>query len=368
MLKIALIGAGAIANTHIESLMKFRAQCQITALAEPVPGKAQEKVERFGLQAAIYKDYEDLLVNEALDLAIVLTPPFAHSEISVAALNCGVNVLVEKPMATSLDECDAMIAAAERNGKLLSIMAPNRFTTPFQKLKAALESGLAGKILHVQVDSLWWRGQNYYDLWWRGSWEKEGGGCTLNHAIHHIDLLTWLAGVPVEVQSVIANINHPNSEVEDFSTSVLRYENGLIGQITASLVHHGENHRLVFQGENASIAFPWRVQASTAMDNGFSAVNTALENQINQFYNQLPNLAYEGYDGQFFNVLQALSGQAELLADGISGRKAIEVVMAIFQSGVMGQRVKLPMTPDDLFYTRQSILEHAPHLKQQRNL
>ena len=148
-------------------------------------------------------------------------------------------------MATSLEECDAMIRAAAQNGKLLSVVAQNRYKTAMMKLKAVLDSGLAGKILHAQVDSFWWRGANYYDLWWRGTWEKEGGGCTLNHAVHHIDLFQWMVGIPDEIQAVIRNINHENSEVEDFSTAVLLYNDGKVGQINSSLVHHGENQRLI---------------------------------------------------------------------------------------------------------------------------
>lgn len=361
MIKVAIIGAGAIANTHIEGFLKFKGKCQIVAVSDIYAGKAQEKIERYKLNAVAFEDYKELLAEAKPDLTVILTPPFAHAEITIAALDAGTNVLLEKPMATSLDECDAMIAAADRNEKMLSVVAQNRYKTPMMKLKAVMDSGLAGKILQAQVDSFWWRGQNYYDLWWRGTWEKEGGGCTMNHAVHHIDLFQWMMGMPGEVQAVMTNLNHENSEVEDFSTAVLVYPDGRVGQITASLVHHGENQRLIFQGEKASISAPWRVQASTSMDNGFPEVNTALEEQIDQFYNELPAVIYDGHDGQIANVLSALEGDEELLVDGVAGRRTIELVMAIFQSGITGERVKLPMTPKDIFYTREGILKTAPH-------
>lgn len=361
MLKVAIIGAGAIANTHIEGLLKFQDKCQIVAIADIYAGKAREKVTRFGLNAAVYQDYKELLAEREVDLAVVVTPPFAHAEATISALCSGANVLLEKPMATSLEECDAMLVAAEQNGKLLSIVAQNRYKSPMMKIKAVLDSGMAGEIRHAQVDSFWWRGQNYYDLWWRGTWEKEGGGCTMNHAVHHIDLFQWMMGMPAEVQAVISNINHDNSEVEDFSTSVLLYEDGRVGQINASLVHHGENQRLVFQCERASISVPWQVQASTPQDNGFPIVNSALEEEINQFYNQLPGVKYEGHEGQIANVLAALEGDEELFIDGVAGRRTMELVAAIFQSGTTGERVKLPMTPVDTFYTREGIRQNAPH-------
>ncbi len=361
MLRIAIIGAGAIANTHIEGFLKFKDRCQIVAVSDIYADKAQEKIERYELDAVAFEDYKELLAESKPDLSVILTPPFAHAEVTIAALEAGTNVLLEKPMATSLEECDAMISAAKKNTKLISVVAQNRYKTPMMKLKSVLDSELAGKILHAQVDSFWWRGENYYDLWWRGTWEKEGGGCTMNHAVHHIDLFQWMMGMPSEVQAVMTNLSHENSEVEDFSTAVLMYPDGRVGQITASLVHHGENQRLIFQGEKASISAPWRVQASTGMDNGFPEVNTALEEKIDQFYTDLPDVIHDGHDGQIANVLAALEGEEELLVDGVAGRRTIELVMAIFQSGLTGKRVMLPMTPADTFYTREGILKSAPH-------
>jgi predicted dehydrogenase len=169
MIKVAIIGAGAIANTHIESLLKFQERCQIVAIADIYKAKAIEKIERFGLNAVEFEDYQKLLNEMDVDLAVILTPPFAHAEATITALDAGINVLIEKPMATSLEECDAMISAAEKNGKLLSVVAQNRYKSPMMKLKAILDSGLAGEIQHAQVNSFWWRGQKYYDLWWRGT-------------------------------------------------------------------------------------------------------------------------------------------------------------------------------------------------------
>jgi len=361
MIKVAIIGAGAIANTHIESLLKFQDRCQIVAIADIYKDKASEKIERFGLNAVEFEDYKKLLIETDVDLAVILTPPFAHTEATITALNAGVNVLLEKPMATSLEECDAMISAAEKNGKLLSVVAQNRYKTPMMKLKAVLDSGLAGEIQHAQVDSFWWRGQNYYDLWWRGTWEKEGGGCTMNHAVHHIDLFHWMMGMPDSVQAVITNVNHNNSEVEDFSTTVLFYSDGRIGQVNASLLHHGENQRLIFQGEKAAISAPWQVQASTPKDNGFPEVNSLLEGEINQFYNSIPEVEFDGHDGQIANVLKTLAGEEELLIDGVSGRRTMELVMAIYKSGTTGGRVELPLATDDPFYSRDGVLKNAPH-------
>jgi predicted dehydrogenase len=228
------------------------------------------------------------------------------------------------------------------------------------KLKHIVASGIIGEIVHAQVDSFWWRGSHYYDLWWRGTWEKEGGGCVLNHAVHHIDLFHWIVGMPQAVQALVANLAHDNSEVEDFATSVLFYANKSIGQINVSLVHHGEPQQLVVQGERARVGVPWQVYASRQRENGFPERDVALEHQIQAHYEQLPNLTYEMHAGQIANVLAAIEGTEELLVDGVAGRNTIELVTAIYASSFTNARVTLPLTPEHPFYTRDGILQHAP--------
>ena len=130
-------------------------------------------------------------------------------------------------MAASLEECDQILAAERESGKTLSVIAQNRLTNPYMHLKAILDGGKLGKIVHAQVDSYWWRGHCYYDLWWRGSWEKEGGGVVIDQAIHSIDLVNWFIGD--EYKSVgcsFANRNHPYLEVEDTAEGFITYKNG----------------------------------------------------------------------------------------------------------------------------------------------
>ncbi len=316
MLKIAIIGTGAISDSHIQSYLKFKDQCRVVAMVDLYPDKAREKAAKYGLQIPVYRELSELLARENFDAASVCLPPFGHCGATVDLLRAGKHVLVEKPMATSMQECDDMVAAAQSSGKLLSVVAQNRFKNPAMKLKAVLDSGLAGKILHAQVDSLWWRGSNYYDLWWRGTWEKEGGGCTMNHAVHQIDLYQWMMGLPSALQAITLNLAHENSEVEDFSTAVLTYPNGSVGQITASLVHHGEEQQLSFQCERAKLSVPWQVKAAKQKENGFPEDNTALVAEIQSFYDKLPDLPYEGHDGQIANFLAAIAGQEKLLIDG----------------------------------------------------
>ena len=360
MIRVAIIGTGGISDSHIQAYLRFPEKCQIVALVDIYPEKAAQKAKQYDLKAPIYSDHQLLLADGQFDLASICTPPFVHAEITINVLTAGKHVLVEKPMATSLKECDQMLAAAQASGKLLSVIAQNRFSSPMWKLKQVVERDVIGRIVHAQVDSFWWRGQNYYNLWWRGTWEKEGGGCTLNHAVHHIDLFQWIVGQPVELQAIIANVAHDNSEVEDFSTAVLRYANGSIGQITASLVHHGEPQQFVIQGERATIAAPWKVIASRQRGNGFPEPDRDLAAEIQAVYEGIPDLTYTGHTGQIDNVLAAIDGEAELVIDGHAGRRTIDLISAIFYAGSFGEKVKLPLSPDNPFYTSEGILAQAP--------
>ncbi len=348
MIKVAIIGTGAISSAHIEGYLKLKDRCQIVALCDLYPEKAESKRDQYGLDAVIVKDYKELLDQE-IDLVSVCMPPFVHAPVTIDFLSAGSHVIVEKPMASSLEECDAMIKAAEQSGKVLSVIAQNRFRNPIMKLKHIVDSGLAGRILHAQVDSFWWRGHCYYDLWWRGTWEKEGGGPTLNHAVHHIDALLWMLGQPSELQAYMSNVAHDNAEVEDLSIAILKYPNGSLGQITSSVVHHGEEQQFIFQGEHARISAPWRVTASRSLPNGFPEREPSLEERIQQYYSELPDLPYEGHTAQIDNVLNAIETGAPVLIDGVSGRNTLELIMSIYKSASTGERLSFPCSRTILF-------------------
>lgn len=253
-----------------------------------------------------------------------------------------------------------MIRARDESGRLLSVIAQNRFRQPIADLKALLDSGLAGPVRAVQVESFWWRGHSYYDLWWRGTWEKEGGGCTLNHAVHHIDMLCWMMGLPESVSSVLANVAHDNAEVEDLSMSILRYP-GALGQLTASVVHHGEAQQLVFQCEKARLSAPFDCYASTAMPNGFPVRNEELEREIAAFAAALPRLQWEGHAGQLEDVLRAVEQGGSPAITAEDGRRTIELITAVYKSGATGRTVTLPLDRDDPFCSVSGILENVPH-------
>lgn len=366
MINVAIIGTGAIASAHIKAYQQFEGRCKVMAICDIYPEKAEAAAKTFNINVDVYSDYEKILRRTDIDLVSVCTPPYTHAELAIAFLNAGKHVVIEKPMASSLEECDAMNRAQEESGKVLSVISQNRFTNPMMKLKAILDTKLMGPIVHTQVDSFWWRGHSYYDLWWRGTWEKEGGGCTLNHAVHHIDIFHWMNGMPAEVTAVTSNTSHDNAEVEDLSVAICRYSNGSLAQITSSVVHHGEEQQLIFQGKNARVSVPWKVKASKSKSNGFPEKDEELEVELQNAYEQLTNLEFEGHTAQVDDVLSAIEGKKEVLVDGKEGRKTLEMITAIYQSASTGQTVKLPLDEDSPFYTRDGVLKNAAHFYEKK--
>ena len=360
MLKVAIVGTGAISPLHIEGFLSFSDEVTITALCDIYPEKAEKIARRFNLDAAIYDNHETMLENEQLDLVSVCTPPYVHAEIAIHAMKAGAHAVVEKPMSSSLKECDEMNQTAKETGKILSIISQNRFTNPMWKLKEMLDQKAIGKVLHTQVDSFWWRGHNYYDLWWRGTWEKEGGGCTLNHAVHHLDIFKWLNGMPDEITAVMSNVAHDNAEVEDLSIAIGKYTDGSLATLTSSVVHHGEEQQLIFQGEEGRLSAPFEVSASKARDNGFPEEDTDEMQRLTSQYEELDDLSYEGHTGQIRNVIQGILGNEEIVVDGKQGKETLELIMAIYASSQSGEKVTLPLAESHPFYTKEGVLEHAP--------
>lgn len=359
-LGVAILGTGAIARTHINGYKHFSDRCEIRALCDVFPEKAKTLVRELRLGADVYANYKEMLLRDDIDIVSICLPPGMHAQSAIDLMNSGKHVLVEKPMAPSLEECDAMIAASRQNGVLLSPVAQNRFKTPMMRVKKLLDDGVAGKVLHAMVNSLWWRGQNYYDIWWRGTWEKECGGCTTSHAVHHLDLMQWMIGMPKEVCAVISNVGHDNSECEDLTVAILSYP-GMMAQMTASIVTHDEAQELIFQTERARISIPWNMKASRSLENGFPEEDIETEQELENYYRSLPELELEGHPAQIGNFLDSLEGKGELLIDGQQGRNTMELIMAIYKSSVTKSSVILPIPQSDEFYTRDGLIRRMPH-------
>lgn len=359
-LGIAIFGTGAVAPVHVQGYLQMEG-CEIRAICDVFPEKAKAFAQANGVAGAeIYTDYHELLARDDIDAVSICLPPAMHCEVTCAALRAGKHVLCEKPMAPSLEECDRMIEAARESGKLLGVMSNNRFRTATMKVKKMLDAQAGGKLRFVKVDSLWYRGGNYYDIWWRGTWEKECGGCATSHAVHHIDLLQWMAGMPSRVTAVIGNVGHFNSECEDYAIAILQYPD-MVAEMTTTICSHDEAQELVFQTEKGRLSVPWKPYASKALANGFPEENEQAEKELQEMYDSLPTLEKEGHAGEIDNFVRAIWGEEKLIVDGAQGRNAIELIMAIYKSAATQKPVDLPISREDAFYRRETFVRAMPH-------
>jgi UDP-N-acetyl-2-amino-2-deoxyglucuronate dehydrogenase len=359
MVRVAIIGAGAIGEVHIDSILRYPEQGVVVAVCDTDLEKAERVIAAKGLDAKGYESVTALLKECEVDAISICLPPNLHAPIAIEALEAGKHVIVEKPMAASLQECDAMIAAAEKADRILAVISQNRWQTPLVRAKRLIDEGLLGKVVHASINSLWWRGSNYYDLWWRGTWEQEAGGCLTSHSVHHIDLMIMLLGMPKQVQGFITNVSHDNSECEDIGFAVFIYDD-MVVNFTSSLVSHGEQQSIVINGTDASITIPWHVSASTPRPNGFPDRNKALEKKIEERYQSYPALEVEGHPAQLLNFLRAIGQKEPVALDGASGRRTIELIHATYKSAIEGRVVDLPLGSDDELYTKAGMVDRMP--------
>ena len=365
MIRVIIWGAGNIAKTHIDAYLQHPDRCRIVAVINHHRDKACQLIQEKGLTAAAFSTLEEALAQTDADAVSICLPPAQHCDAAIEAAEHGLHILVEKPMANSLEDCDRMIAAAEKNGVLLSSVCQLRFTDKTNRLRQLLQSGRCGKLNYAVVNSMWWRGQQYHDLSWRGTWEKEGGGVLMIQAIHDLDLVQYLVGMPKQITAVMDNVDHGNSECEDVATAIMKYD-GMYVQFSASQVAHGEVREMHFYTQRGRLSAPWAPLASRAMPNGFPEEDPETVEELNSLYQEIPPLPFENHAGQVFNFLKAIAGEEALVSDGYEGRKVIELISAIYKSATLCRPVDLPLAKDDPFYTVEGKLSMLPHFHEKR--
>ena len=351
---VGIIGAGHIARTHARAYQTFPEDAEIVAFADIYEDTAREAAEEFGVES-YYADYKEMLGRDDIDLVSVCTPPFEHSRNSIDALRAGKHVLCEKPMAGSLQECDAMIDAARSSGRSLSQVFQWRYQRDSLMAKALIDEGKLGHVFFGKVDALWWRGLHYYDLWWRGTWEQECGGATLNHAVHPVDTYLWLMGqLPESVSADMGAFTH-DIEVEDLSIAMLRFGDGALGQLTSSVSLHQNLNRIEVCGEEAAVTMPWDVHATKERGRGMAALDEEKQNELREWAESLiPEPEHPGHAAQVQEVLNSLKGGREPAVTGSEGRKSIEMIIALYKAALTGERVRLPISEEDPYYGKIS--------------
>ena len=229
---VAIVGPGKVAHIHAQILVTLP-QSRFVAVCGRTPARTEAFAAQYGVRA--YTNLVAMVQDPEVQMVVICSPHPQHAAQAITAVEAGVHVLVEKPMAVTAADCNRMIAAAAAAGVKLGVISQRRWYEAVQRVKVAIDSGKIGRPILGTVTVLGWRGPEYYAMdAWRGTWDGEGGGVLVNQTSHQLDLFQWLMGPVAEVFGYWANLNHPTVEVEDTAVAVLRFHNGALGNIVVS--------------------------------------------------------------------------------------------------------------------------------------
>lgn len=343
-MKYALIGCGRISPNHIEAAknnkLNFIAMCDICLEA------MKEKSVRFGLEGVhMYTDYQELLAKEHPELVAIATESGKHAAIALDCIAAGCNVIIEKPIALSIEDADAIIKAGKEAGVVVCANHQNRFNKSIRYIRKALEEGRFGRLSHGAAHVRWNRGKEYYEQApWRGTWAQDGG-CLMNQCIHNIDLLRWMMGDDVEeVMAYTDQLEHPYLEAEDLGMALVKFSNGSYGLIegTTNIYPKNLEETLYIFGEKGTI------KAGGTSDNIIEewsfADNIDDPVYVKAAYGENPPNVYGfGHTPLYADVIDAIQTGRRPYVDGEAGKRALELVLAIYKSALEHRPVKLPL-------------------------
>jgi predicted dehydrogenase len=359
-LRTGIVGCGKVADLHASAL-RAAPQSELVACCSGRFERAKAFAEKYGIRA--YPDVEAMLADGRVQAVVIGTPHPRHAEPAVAAARAGAHVLVEKPLAASLADCDRMIAAAKEKGVALGVISQRRFYAPCRRLREAIDAGRIGRPVLGSVTMYGWRDEAYYRSDpWRGSWAGEGGGVLVNQAPHQLDLLLWYLGEPAELAGFWSNLNHPAIEVEDTAVAVVRFRSGALGHIVVSnsqnpalygrVYVHGSNGASIgvqtdggamFIAGVSGIAEPpvndlWTVPWEEEAAKRWREEDAATFRSVN------PTEHYHRLQVEDF-LEAALAGRAPLVTAG-DGRRTVELFTAIYRSNRDRRAVTFPLAPE----------------------
>ncbi len=345
-MKYALIGCGRISTNHIKAAMNNN--LNIVAVCDIFPKKMEDLLEKHELleDSSIkrYTDYKKMIENEKPELVSIATESGIHAEIALYCIDNGVNVIIEKPIAMSIEDADRIITKAEEKGVKVSACHQNRFNIAVQELRKAIESNRFGRLSHGSIHVRWNRNYGYYEqAKWRGTWAQDGGAL-MNQCIHGIDLLRWMMGDEVEeVYGATRQRFHDYLEAEDIGMAVIKFKNGAIATVEGTtnvypknleetLYVFGEKGTVKIGGTSTNNIDIWDFQDESEGDNK----NKGLKEQTSNVYGN-------GHTSLFADIIDAIHNDRKPYVDAVAGRNALEIILAIYKSQKTGMPVKLPL-------------------------
>lgn len=336
--RFGIVGCGAIAPWHIQAIRASRGG-YLVAVADEVESQARKLAEELSVEA--YGDYQKLLARPDIDVVCVCTPSGKHGEVAIAAARAGKHIVVEKPIEITLEKVDAVIRAADEAGVKLSAVFQRRFQDTTRRAKRAIDEGKLGRVVLGNVVNELHRPQEYYDSGaWRGTWALDGGGALMNQAIHGVDLLLHLMG-PVESLHAYSGTLARRIEVEDTAVASVQFRSGAIGTIVAATSVWpgnplrceilGERGTVRIEGENIST---WQIEGDEQQA-PTSAPAAGKVSAPTGFFAQ----GVEGHTSQIQDMIDAIHEHRQPLVDGREGRRAVELILGIYESARTGRPV-----------------------------
>jgi UDP-N-acetyl-2-amino-2-deoxyglucuronate dehydrogenase len=343
-LKFALVGCGRIAKRHSELLGNNQiSNAKLVAVCDLVSEKAKKIATTFSIPH--FNDMHEMMKAVDIDVVVVLTESGNHATHVLALAPYGKHIVVEKPMALTLDDADAMIRACDTYGSKLFIVKQNRFNVPVVKLRQALDAGRFGKLVLGTVRVRWCRPQAYYDQdSWRGTWALDGGVLT-NQASHHVDLLEWMMG-EVESVSAMSTTALANIQAEDTAIVLLRFRSGALGVIEATTAARPKDLEgsISVLGEGGTVEIGGFAVNQMKVWN-FTKPENEDHNVMSDYSVNPPNVYGFGHQAYYEHVVDSILNNTKHLVDGLEGRKSLELITAIYESIETGHEVSLRFRP-----------------------
>lgn len=341
--RFGIVGTGAIAPFHARAIQSIEG-----ARLVGVTSRTIENARRFAAEHGIpvvAANAEELARHPQIDAIAITTPSALHREPALAAIRHGKHLMIEKPLDSTVEGVDEILAAADKAGVIVGSIFQARFGDGARALKRAIEAGRFGRLVLCSAYVKWHRTAAYY-TGWKGKLAEDGGGALINQAIHAVDLLQWFAGLPSEVFAWTTRCVHTSIESEDTACAVLRFPNGAMGTIEASTaVWPGWSRKVEICGELGSAAMQdddiahWEFRDTQPEDEAIRA--TRESGAMGSGASAPMAIKFEGHLRQFEDFVAAIRENRAPLIDGREARKAVQLVRAIYESAERGVPVKI---------------------------